>query len=124
MQFLVEIAVCTAVCVLWNLLMIVGLRLSGIRVPLRFGKQRGIGTQTSLLSLGKWGYVFVKGVLLFGWGLFAGITASEYASQRYFSPAHNRLTLVSTTLALLIFSACGVFFGVYEWNSSAHPEAR
>jgi hypothetical protein len=72
MQFLVEIAVCIAVCVLWNLLMIVGLRLSGIHVPLRLGKQRGIQTQTSLLGLGKCGYVFVKGVLLFGWGLSPG----------------------------------------------------
>ena len=104
--------------------MIVGLRFSGIRVPLRLGKQLGIGTQTSLLSLGKWGYVFVKGVLLFGWGLFAGVTASEYASQRYFSAAHKRFPLVSTTLRLLIFSACGVFFGVYEWKSSAYQRMQ
>jgi hypothetical protein len=122
MQFLFEVAVCATVCVLWNLLMIAGLRLFGIHVPIRLGKRRGVGTQPAFLGLGKYGYVFVKGVLLFGWGLFVGITASDCLSQEYFGTAAHKSTLINTTLALLIFSVCGVFFGVYDWNRSANPD--
>jgi len=123
MQFFFEIAVGATAFVLWNLLMIAGLRISGIHLPFPLSRRRGIETQTALIGLGKRGYVFVKGVLLFGWGTFVGITISDYVSRRYFG-TENGLTWISATLALVIFSTCGVFFGVYDWNSSAHPELR
>jgi hypothetical protein len=122
MEFLFSAVVAATVCLLWDLLIIAGLRLSGIHLPLRLGRMGGIERETAMVRLGKRGYVFVKGVLLFGCGLFVGITASDYASQKYFGAAHNRLTLISTALGLLIFSGCGVFFGMYGWNNSATPE--
>jgi len=124
MQFLFEIAVGATAFVLWNLLMIAGLRISGIHLPFPLSRRRGIETQTALIGLGKRGYVFVKGVLLFGWGTFAGITVSDYASQKYFGATHDKLTLISTTLVLLVFSGCGACFGGYDWKSSARPEMR
>jgi hypothetical protein len=49
--------------------------------------------------------------------MIAGLRLSGIAT-------HDKLTLISTTLALLVFSACGAFFGVYAWKSSARPEMR
>jgi hypothetical protein len=107
---------------LWNFLVIAGLRLCGIPLSLRLGKKQGIERQAVLRRLGKRGYVFVNGVLFLGWGLFAGITVSDYVSQRYFGIAHNRLTLTDIALLLLIGSICGVFFGMNDWSKSATPE--
>jgi hypothetical protein len=123
MRFLFEIAVGSTTFALWVFLAIAGLRLCGVRLPFPLSRRRGTETQAALIGLGKRGYVFVKGVLLFGWGTFVGITISDYVSRRCFG-TENGLRWISATLALVIFSACGVFFGVYDWNSSARPELR
>jgi hypothetical protein len=120
MRFLVEITVGATACALWNLLVVAGLRLRGLVPTVRPGKRWGTETEVALLSLGKRGYVFVKGVLMFGWGIFAGISASEYVSQRYFNSSYDRLTLTRTALGLLFFAAFGALFSIYEWNNSAH----
>jgi|SRR5580698_4155191 hypothetical protein len=124
MEFLFKVAVTIAVCLLWDLLVIFGLGLFGIHIPMRFLKRQGIEKDIAIVRLGKRGYVFVKGVLLFGCGLFAGITTSDYVSQRYLGDAGDRLTLASTALGLVIFAVCGVFFGLYDWNRSAQARMR
>lgn len=102
--------------------MIVGLRLSGIPLSFRLGKKGWIEREIVLRRLGKGGYVFVKGVLFWGWSFFAGITVSDYVSQRYFGIAHNRWTLTNMALVLLGVSISSALFTLNDWNKSAPAE--
>ena len=114
MDFLVELGAAVITGLIWAMLLILILWLFKIHGPLQ--------------NRGKVFVVFIRGVVIWGWGTFLAMTALNYVAVQYFHGSSNRISPSSLVIGFVVFSVIGVLVGVTErWrhtspdSTSSHP---
>ena len=115
-------AICSFVgtVILWNLVVVSGMRRFGIHLPLSFaflGYGRRAGElRAELKGRARDTYVLVCGFLLFACPLVLGFTAYAYVLDHYvFQRTENLGGLVGS---LIIFSVFGFWQGLSDWKKA------
>ena len=103
----------------WLLIITALLRVFGIRLPIRFGKDREKGYQSALRPLGKLTYLCIE-VLRFGGALFVAFSTMDYLDWR-FTGDISVPGIVVGAIACLIIS---VGTGLGSWKRWHEAEFR
>jgi hypothetical protein len=118
-EFGILILVVLFVCFLWHFLIRAILRFFGVHIP--FGFSRRCTNYTALRALGKHRYIFIRGVVLWGWPVFVAMEIFNYLTDHFQTDKTLRATIGRLAISLLIWSAGGVWFGWMMWNKSTTP---
>ena len=108
------IAIVLGTCAIWYPLVIIALRVFGIPVKFGFGKTMRANGEL-IRGLGKAKFVFIQGVLLWGWPVLTGQQIYHFVIRG------TRPSAGDLIVEILGWSAAGVWFGVVMWNKSSHP---
>jgi len=110
-QIGIFIATLLGTCVPWYFLTLIALQIFG--VPVKFGLGKAQRMNGAILwGLGKSKFVFIQGVLWWGWPVWGAQEIFHYLSNRT-TPAAG-----DVIVGLLIWSAAGIWFGFTMWNKS------
>ena len=114
--------VAAAAFLITRIIVSIGLRLFGLRVPvlfLQFGDKSDTKTRDSLQRLSEGVFVFVYGVLLWGLPFLVALTALD-ESGRY-DPGGKGVTVDGLVGSVLICAVVGIAAGVKGWRKLATP---
>ncbi|MFZ0286850.1 MAG: hypothetical protein WAL32_16605 [Terriglobales bacterium] len=120
MTFLIDLGVLlgvtVVVVVIWGALVFAILRMLRIPVAFGVGKERREANFAVIRGLGRRKYVFIVGVLLWGWPVFLPIQVSGYVTNGHLGTGGFWPSAMHRVIGLLIWSAGGAWFGLWMWK--------
>ena len=112
-NFLVRLVVVFLVIFIWQFVATLLMRLFGVRLPLQpFGKNRKLASQLLTFSQSVW-----EGVLVYGCGMFIGLTLFDFLGCRYGDAPCRDLALNIRVYALL-WPSVGLFLGAMHGSEN------
>jgi len=131
MVWVAVISGCLGAVVLWELAVIVGLRLFDIKLPLSIAihiyPRRQREMFAGLKEKGEDTFVFISGVLLWACPLFIGVTAYDLIFSIFdpsgSHPAHALDRIVGSIVVFMFMIACGIWTASREWNKYFHDSS-
>ncbi|HKC00630.1 MAG TPA: hypothetical protein VKD23_17745 [Terriglobales bacterium] len=106
------------VMLLWDFAVLLVFGLFGMKVPLPLHFRRRQETNAALQRLGKFRYVLISGVLLFGLPIGFGLETYDYIVDKYLTRSFHGVILGHLWWTLVAATIVGVAYGVWTWKKS------
>jgi hypothetical protein len=122
-EFFIETLVALLVIFLWLIVVALLVRPFGVQLP--FSPFSLFKRTYALQALTLSQHVLVVGVLLFGCGMLAVRTSSDYLEWKYFHGSSTSLTTTGLLRAFVTYPLIGgVLYGLISWNARSGKNTK